>query len=47
LERTDALPSANWTMVAANFTATANTTLITDAGGATTGRRFYRVRQVP
>ena len=47
LERTDALPSANWVTVAANFTATANTALITDAGGASTTRRFYRVRQVP
>ena len=47
LERASDLPVANWTPVLANFTATGNTTLITDPGGAGTSKRFYRVRQVP
>jgi hypothetical protein len=47
LERAAALPATAWTPVLANFTATANTTLITDPGGAGTAKRFYRVRQVP
>ncbi len=47
LERADALPATTWTTIVANFTATANTTLITDAGGAGVAKRFYRVRQVP
>ena len=47
LERASALPATVWTPIAADFTATANTTLITDPGGAGTAKRFYRVRQVP
>jgi len=47
LERASALPATVWTPVVADFTATANTTLITDPGGAGTAKRFYRVRQVP
>ena len=47
LERAGALPATAWTPVLANFTATANTTLITDPGGAGTAKRFCRVRQVP
>ena len=47
LERASDLPATVWTPIVANFTATANTTLITDAGGAGTTKRFYRVRQVP
>lgn len=47
LERASALPATVWTPIAASFTATANTTLVTDPGGAGTAKRFYRVRQVP
>lgn len=47
LERASELPAATWTTIAANFTATANTAIITDPGGAGTAKRFYRVRQVP
>jgi len=47
LERASALPATVWTPVVADFIATANTTLITDPGGAGTAKRFYRVRQVP
>jgi Domain of unknown function (DUF1929)/Calx-beta domain len=47
LERASALPATVWTPIAADFTATANTSLITDPGGAGTAKRFYRVRQVP
>ena len=47
LERATALPTAVWTPIVADFTATANTTLITDAGAAGVAKRFYRVRQVP
>ena len=47
LERATALPTAVWTPIVADFTAVANTTLITDAGAAGVAKRFYRVRQVP
>jgi hypothetical protein len=47
LERAAVLPATTWTPVLANFTTTANTTLITDPGGTGTAKRFYRVRQVP
>lgn len=47
LERASALPAVAWTAVVPDFTATANTTQVTDPGAAGTAKRFYRVRQVP